>query len=237
MSLSYPTDLGVNPSPPMPGDLAYAAALAGAAERLGDAADLDELWPRLTGESLALIPADGVVVVERRKRVWSLLAVRSGDGATSVDQAELVVAAAERQGLLAGPGSAVDRVALPDGWRSVLVVPLDRRPSREANRLLWFAGGSDGLDAYADLADLLGRHAGAAARDVNSRVSLGHAVEARNRVGQAQGILMARYRITADQAFAVLLRHSQDTNTKLRLLADDVILTGRLDTSGEATAG
>ena len=279
MSLSYPSDLAVNPRPPLPADLAYAAALAGVAERLGDAADLDELWPRLTEESLALIPADGVVVVGRRKRTWSLLAVRSGDGTTSVDQAEGVVAAADRQGLLTGAGAMVDgaratlatpsvaasflpheldelrsrgvelrlgaavaevkpdRVVLTDGWLSVLVVPLDRRPSREATRLLWFTGGPVGLDAYPDLADLLGRHAGAAARDVNSRVSLGHAVEARNRVGQAQGILMARYRITAEQAFAVLLRRSQDTNTKLRQLADDVILTGHLDGSGEAVAG
>ncbi len=237
MSLSYPSDVGVKPPPPGPADLACAVALAGAADRLGDAADLDELWPRLTEESLALVPADGALVVARRNRAWSLLAVRYGDPTTSVGQAELVVAAADRQGLLAGPSAMVDRTRLPDGWHSVLVVPLDRRPSREATRLFWFTKGQHALDAYAELADLLGRHAGAAARNVNSRVSLSHAVEARNRVGQAQGILMARYRITAEQAFAVLLRHSQDTNTKLRQLADDVILTGRLDRSGEAAAG
>ena len=45
------------------------------------------------------------------------------------------------------------------------------------------------------------------------------AIDARKLVGQAQGILMERFDLSADQAFAVLLRYSQDKNLKLRAVA------------------
>lgn len=53
--------------------------------------------------------------------------------------------------------------------------------------------------------------------------SLWEAIDARHEVGQAQGILMERYDLSADQAFAVLRRYSQEHNRKLRLVAQDVI--------------
>jgi hypothetical protein len=51
------------------------------------------------------------------------------------------------------------------------------------------------------------------------------AVESHGRIGQAMGILMARYGIGADAAFAALARVSQRHNLKLRPLADAVITT------------
>jgi len=63
-------------------------------------------------------------------------------------------------------------------------------------------------------------------------VSLGHAqeqetlweaVRARHEIGQAQGILMERFQINADTAFAVMRRYSQEKNRKLRDVATDVI--------------
>lgn len=233
MSVSSPSELGA-PAPPALPDLMYAAALAGAAERMGAAADLGELWPRLAEEALTLIPADGALVAERPGRSWTLLATRTDAAVLPLEQAEHGLAAAERQGLLAGAGAAhhQEQAGSADGWRSVLAVPIDRRPSRVPTRLLWFTGRPDGLQAYAALADLVGHHAGTAARAVHGRETLGRAVDARNRIGQAQGILMARHRLTAEQAFALLVRHSQTTNTKLRILAEDVILTGRLGEAG-----
>jgi AmiR/NasT family two-component response regulator len=44
----------------------------------------------------------------------------------------------------------------------------------------------------------------------------------------AVGILMCLLRVTDDQAFAVLCKHSQDRNLKVRDLAEDVIYTGLL---------
>lgn len=54
---------------------------------------------------------------------------------------------------------------------------------------------------------------------------LEHAVETHGRIGQAMGILMARYGIGNEAAFAALARVSQNHNLKLRRLADAVIAT------------
>ena len=53
----------------------------------------------------------------------------------------------------------------------------------------------------------------------------------RNLIGQAQGILMERHRVTADQAFAMLSKVSQNNNVKLRDIADRLVNTGTLDDS------
>jgi AmiR/NasT family two-component response regulator len=44
-------------------------------------------------------------------------------------------------------------------------------------------------------------------------------------IGQAEGILMERFKISADQAFAVLRRVSQDRNLKLNKVAEEVVST------------
>ena len=61
---------------------------------------------------------------------------------------------------------------------------------------------------------------------------LGHlalAVDARDLIGQAKGILSERYKISGDQAFVVLLRLSQTGHRKLNDLARELVTTGRLD--------
>jgi GAF domain-containing protein len=54
------------------------------------------------------------------------------------------------------------------------------------------------------------------------------ALESRDRIGQAKGILMERHRIDAEEAFEELRRASQDLNIKLRDIADHVARTGSL---------
>ena len=48
------------------------------------------------------------------------------------------------------------------------------------------------------------------------------------RIGIAVGILMCQLRVTEDRAFAVLCKHSQDHNVKVRDLAEEIIYTGSL---------
>ncbi len=55
------------------------------------------------------------------------------------------------------------------------------------------------------------------------REQLLRAADARGIIGQAQGILMERYQISADQAFAVIRRSSSALNQKLRLIAERII--------------
>ena len=54
------------------------------------------------------------------------------------------------------------------------------------------------------------------------------ALETRGVIDQAKGILMARHKLTAHQAFQVLARMSMKTNRKLRAVADDLVHTGEL---------
>ncbi len=50
----------------------------------------------------------------------------------------------------------------------------------------------------------------------------------RDLIGQAKGILMERHKLTGDQAFALLVRASQHTNTKLSEVARYLVETGEL---------
>jgi GAF domain-containing protein len=78
------------------------------------------------------------------------------------------------------------------------------------------------------VAHVLARHAAVALGNARKIENLWLAVDARKRIGQAQGILMERFDLTADQAFAVLLRYSQDNNMKLRVVADRLVETREL---------
>jgi GAF domain-containing protein len=84
-----------------------------------------------------------------------------------------------------------------------------------------------------ETARLFAAHASAVLAAAMAQGNLRQAVESRTRIGQAQGILMERYQIDADRAHAVLTRHSQDTNTRLRDVAETLIATGRLPETPE----
>jgi len=114
------------------------------------------------------------------------------------------------------------------GVRSVLDVPL------------WAGSGTVGVlglyhkqpDAFGTdeeaIAYILARHAAVAVATARREAHLTVAVDARKLVGQAMGILMERYSLSGDQAFEVLRRYSQDTNTKLREVAQQLIDSRRL---------
>ncbi|HEY0166516.1 MAG TPA: GAF and ANTAR domain-containing protein [Jatrophihabitans sp.] len=57
------------------------------------------------------------------------------------------------------------------------------------------------------------------------------ALSSRDVIGQAKGILMERYRVTPDAAFALLVKASQHTHTKLRDVSDQLCRTGVLPTA------
>jgi hypothetical protein len=50
----------------------------------------------------------------------------------------------------------------------------------------------------------------------------------RDLIGQAKGMLMERYKIDAQKAFALLVRASQHRNMKLRALATELTDSGRI---------
>ena len=79
---------------------------------------------------------------------------------------------------------------------------------------------------FATLARLALESAEERVADVQRVSNLTDALRTREVIGQAQGILMERERITADQAFEVLRRASQRMNVKLRSVAESLVETG-----------
>ncbi|MCW2831836.1 MAG: hypothetical protein JWP31_2528 [Aeromicrobium sp.] len=80
----------------------------------------------------------------------------------------------------------------------------------------------------AETAHLLAKHAAAALAAAVDHTTLTQSALSRSIIGRAQGVLMERYDITADQAFEVLKRHSQALNVKLRTIATVVAEGGEL---------
>jgi GAF domain-containing protein len=78
------------------------------------------------------------------------------------------------------------------------------------------------------IAHILARHASVAVATARHEETMAQAVDARKLVGQAMGILMERFDVDGDRAFAILKRYSQDTNTKLRDVAQQLIDTRKL---------
>lgn len=68
--------------------------------------------------------------------------------------------------------------------------------------------------------------AAVALRTAQHEAHLQSAMVNRTVIGQAQGILMERYKIDAEQAFAVLRRVSQHTNVRLHTIAAQLVETG-----------
>ncbi|HVW35307.1 MAG TPA: ANTAR domain-containing protein, partial [Acidimicrobiia bacterium] len=66
-------------------------------------------------------------------------------------------------------------------------------------------------------------------RTYNLTEHLREALESRDTIGQAKGILMARRGCTADAAFEALRRVSQQRNVKLRAIAEQVVYQGDLE--------
>lgn len=68
-------------------------------------------------------------------------------------------------------------------------------------------------------------HAAVALSSAQTQEQLAQAVETRTMIGQAEGIMMERFGLSADRAFELLRRVSQQRNIKLREVALEVILT------------
>ena len=114
------------------------------------------------------------------------------------------------------------------GVASVLDVPMSVS-DRTVGVLGLYNSRVDGFDTDDEaVAQILARHAAVALATARHEEALAKAVDARKLIGQAMGILMERYHLNEDQAFAILRRYSQDTNTKLHVIAQQLIDTRTL---------
>ncbi len=81
-------------------------------------------------------------------------------------------------------------------------------------------------DDSEDVGRMLAAHAAVAVAGAEHEENLRTAVNSRDVIGQAKGILMERHKLTADQAFGVLARVSQEMNRKLVDVARELTDTG-----------
>ena len=90
-------------------------------------------------------------------------------------------------------------------------------------------------DGAEDIARMLASHAAVALAGAEHESNLRKGIDSRDLIGQAKGILMERHKLTADQAFAVLARASQDLNRKLIDVALEVTEVGAVPSRRRST--
>lgn len=112
------------------------------------------------------------------------------------------------------------------GVRSVLSVCVISADHRPLGSLLAYASRIDAFDAEDEaVAQALGTNAAIAVQRNRHDEANTRAIDGRSLIGQAQGLVMERYHVDADRAFAVLTRFSQEKNVKLRDVARQVVET------------
>jgi GAF domain-containing protein len=127
--------------------------------------------------------------------------------------------------------------AVEHGNLSSLSIPLAIDPDAQVSGALnIYARRPDAFDeASRSVATRFAPYAAVAAGNLHAYQSarslaenLQTALESRAVIDQAKGILIERYKVTADQAFQLLARASMTTNRKLREVADHLVRTGEL---------
>lgn len=114
------------------------------------------------------------------------------------------------------------------GFGSVLSAELHAGGRRIGALNLYGAQIRQFSDQDADTATLFAQHAAAALAAVTLQEGLRNALDTRTLIGQAQGILMERFGVEPDRAFAILRRYSQTNNVKLTAVAHDLVATSEL---------
>ncbi len=163
------------------------------------------------------------------------------EGADGADGAEILQSIAEAA-LEAVPGAdtasicvvhpdgSTDRLAaageLPDGLGvgavSQLTCSFFRAGSTRVTITLSSAR-DDNLEDSRQIAELFAAQAAMTMNFARTTETLQAALVTRQVIGQAVGIVMERYHLDEERAFGYLVRQSQDSNTKLRAVAQETV--------------
>lgn len=226
------------------GDVDLATAFSGIAAELFSSPTVQGTLQRIVDLAASTVEgchAAGVFVVD-----GGVASTAAASGPTARELDQLQVDAGEGPSLDAAVGGSTvyatdllgdDRwpafgpMAVEAGVRSVLAHPLggDRLSALNLYGQLPAAfGATVGAPGhlFATLASLALGSAVRCAAGIEQAGQLAKALRTREVIGQAQGILMERERITAAQAFDALRRASQQLNIKLSDVARDLVDTG-----------
>jgi GAF domain-containing protein len=215
----------------------YALSIAEAARTLYRTRSLDDTLQTIVEVACNSVPGfDHAGIATREKQ---------GDVETRAFTGDLVLPLDEMQYTLReGPGSAtlqgtedISASSLRDEHRWPAYVPQARAVgirSQLAVKLYLDDDTLGGINFYSTISDEVSEDAQALARlfATHAAIALGHAQEretlttglkSRRVIGQAVGLLMERYQMSEDRAFAFLVRASSHRNIKLRAVAEELV--------------
>ncbi|WP_432560915.1 GAF and ANTAR domain-containing protein [Kineococcus sp. SYSU DK003] len=225
------------------GKSSLAADLAALARDLQQERRPQDVMQQIAVSAVAMVGADhaSISLVRRHREVWSAAVTDEVARTFDASQEELgegpcldamyseqVVRSEDLSGDPRWPVLATRSVQL--GVRSLLCFQLFVHRGTLGGLNL-FAARAGAFDEEAELVGAaVAAHAAVALADTQQFSDLTTALTTRDVIGQAKGILMERFKIDADQAFALLTRISQNRNVKLHDLAEELVRTGTLDT-------
>jgi ANTAR domain/GAF domain len=214
-----------------------ADAMAEVAAALRAPMDLDETLKLITRSASDTIPGvteASISITTREGRIETLaptgpLVIRADHLQYELHQGPCLDAAVEQPIVVVGDLAADPR--WPDfgpkaaalGFGSQVAFQFRAEPHiRGALNL--YAQGIDAIDQDAvHLGSMFAGQVAVAMGWARQDETLNEALATRNVIGQAVGIVMERYRLDSDRAFAFLVRLSQTGNTKLRVVATAVV--------------
>jgi GAF domain-containing protein len=211
----------------------------------GEHADVDALLQAIAAAAVLTVPgaeAGSISYVDGRRRLQSRAA--TGDLPRDVDAVQdrlqegpcldaargrPVVRVEDTHDERRWPRFAVEAAAL--GVRSSLSLRLEVEDDRLGALNLFARTPGAFTEESVDLGMAIAAHAATALTGARTEAHLRTAMASRDLIGQAKGILMERYKLTAAQAFTVLTRASQDANRKVVDIALELTDTGAMPVS------
>jgi hypothetical protein len=184
-----------------------------------------EVMPGVDHASLSLRHADGTlsshavtgdVIVRLDERQFELREGPCYDGATTNPFAVSAELLADPRYPNYGPFAASLGIRSQAGIRL-----FENRTTIAALNL--FGAEVGAIESVAALSRLFAHQAAVALAYSMEIQGLNDALRSRTRIGQAVGIIMERYKLPEEQAFAFLTRLSQQGNIKLRRIADELV--------------
>jgi GAF domain-containing protein len=108
------------------------------------------------------------------------------------------------------------QAAAERGVRSLVSFPLFVPPGTTLGTLNLYAGVTGAFnDQSIPIGQLVAQHASVAVASAAAQTQFDTAIASRDVIGQAKGMLMLREKITSTEAFALMVKTSQETNIKI----------------------
>jgi GAF domain-containing protein len=220
----------------------YALSIAEAARTLYRPRSLDDTLQTIVEVACNSVPGFdqvGIATIEKRGDVKTR--AFTGDLVPPLDEMQYALREGPCSETLQG-GESVSVSSLRDEQRWPAYVPRARSVgirSQLAVKLYLDDDTLGGINFYSTISDEVSKDAQALARlfGTHAAIALGHAQErdalttglqSRRVIGQALGLLMERYEMSDDRAFAFLVRASSHRNIKLRAVAEELVCEANL---------